>query len=83
MIMIKGVHNSGKTTLVAGIIKELTARGHTVGTIKDIHAEDFAMDRPGTDTFVHRKAGAMAIPSFLMFKRSIVRWGMKCIDSRD
>ena len=25
----------------------------------------------------------MAIPSFLMFKRSIVRWGMKCIDSRD
>jgi len=61
MIMIKGVHNSGKTTLVAGIIKELTARGHTVGTIKDIHAEDFAMDRPGTDTFVHRKAGAMLV----------------------
>lgn len=58
IFMIKGVHNSGKTSLVVGVIKELTARGYTVGTIKDIHAKDFRMDRPGTDTSLHAEAGA-------------------------
>lgn len=58
IFMIKGVHNSGKTTLVTGIIRELTGRGFSVGTIKDIHAENFRMDRPGTDTSFHAEAGA-------------------------
>jgi molybdopterin-guanine dinucleotide biosynthesis protein B len=59
--MIKGVHDSGKTTLVAGVIRELVSRGHTVGTIKDIHAESFHMDRPGTDTRQHAEAGAQIV----------------------
>lgn len=58
IFMVKGVHNSGKTTLVAGVIRELTARGYSVGTIKDIHATDFRMDRPGTDTARHAESGA-------------------------
>ena len=58
IFMIKGAHNSGKTTLVVGIIRELRARGYSVGTIKDIHAEDFHMDQPGTDTSRHAEAGA-------------------------
>lgn len=61
IFMVKGVHNSGKTTLVAGVIKELKARGYTVGTIKDIHAEDFRMDRPGTDTSLHADSGASLV----------------------
>ena len=61
IFMIKGVHDSGKTTLVAGVIRELSARGYTVGTIKDIHAESFRMDRPGTDTSLHAEAGARLV----------------------
>lgn len=61
IFMVKGVHNSGKTTLVAGIIRELTARGYSVGTIKDIHAENFHMDQAGTDTYQHAKAGAKLV----------------------
>ena len=61
IFMIKGVHNSGKTTLVAGIIRELTARGYSVGTIKDIHAENFHMDHPGTDTSLHAESGAKLV----------------------
>ena len=61
IFMIKGVHDSGKTTLVAGVIRELVSRGHTVGTIKDIHAEDFHMDRPGTDTCLHAESGAQIV----------------------
>jgi molybdopterin-guanine dinucleotide biosynthesis adapter protein len=59
--MIKGVHNSGKTTLVAGVIRELKTRGYTVGTIKDIHAQDFHMDRPGADTNLHAESGASLV----------------------
>lgn len=61
IFMIKGVHNSGKTTLVTGIIRELTCRGFSVGTIKDIHAENFRMDQPGTDTSLHGEAGAKLV----------------------
>jgi molybdopterin-guanine dinucleotide biosynthesis adapter protein len=61
IFMVKGVHNSGKTTLVAGVIRELKARGYSVGTIKDIHAEDFRMDRPGTDTSLHAESGASLV----------------------
>ncbi len=61
IFMVKGVHNSGKTTLVAGVIRELKARGYSVGTIKDIHAEDFRMDRPGTDTCLHAQSGASLV----------------------
>lgn len=56
--MVKGVHNSGKTTLVAALVRGLRRRGYTVGTLKDIHFEGFHMDTPGTDTDLHRQAGA-------------------------
>ncbi len=61
IFMVKGVHNSGKTTLVAGVIRELKCRGYSVGTIKDIHAKDFRMDRPGTDTSLHADSGASLV----------------------
>jgi molybdopterin-guanine dinucleotide biosynthesis protein B len=53
-----GVSDSGKTTTVEAIIGELVKRGFSVGTIKDIHFQDFAMDQQGTDTWRHKEAGA-------------------------
>ena len=40
------------------IVKELKKRKYSVGTIKEIHYEDFAIDTKRTDTFRHKKAGA-------------------------
>ncbi len=57
---VTGWKNSGKTTLVARLVTEFTRRGFTVSTVK--HASDnFQLDRPGTDTFAHREAGAREI----------------------
>ncbi|PRD41525.1 molybdopterin-guanine dinucleotide biosynthesis protein B [Phyllobacterium phragmitis] len=54
---ITGWKNSGKTTLTVRVVEELTRRGWRVSTIKHAH-HDFDIDREGTDSFRHRKAGA-------------------------
>ena len=54
---IVGWKNSGKTTLVAALVSELTARGLKVSTVKHAH-HNFAFDKEGTDSFRHREAGA-------------------------
>lgn len=56
-----GVSKSGKTTTIEELIKELSRRGYTIGSVKDIHFEQFAMDKPGTNTDRHRKAGSMLV----------------------
>lgn len=58
IIMVKGFSKTGKTTTVTALIKELRERGYSVGTVKDIHYQGFAMDQPGTDTWKHTGAGA-------------------------
>ncbi len=53
-----GVTGSGKTTTIECVIRELTKRRYSVGSLKDIHFEQFAMDTKGTNTDRHRQAGA-------------------------
>lgn len=55
---VVGYTKSGKTTTIEKVIKELKKRNYSVGTVKDIHYEDFAMDKEGTNTYRHREAGA-------------------------
>lgn len=56
---ICGYSDSGKTTTAELIIRELTARGYSVGSVKEIHAEGFAMDSsPASDTARQRGAGS-------------------------
>lgn len=57
---ITGWKNSGKTTLVGNLVKELTTRGYRVSTVKHAH-RDFDIDREGSDSFVHRQAGATQV----------------------
>lgn len=60
VISVVGRSNSGKTTVLEGLIAELTRRGLRVGVLK--HAgHGFEMDREGTDTWRHRRAGAAAV----------------------
>ncbi len=75
IIMIKGVHNSGKTSLVTKVIEELVSRGYSVGTIKDIHAEKFQMDHPGTDTYLHHEAGARLVAARGLFETDFLYTG--------
>lgn len=57
---IAGWKNSGKTSLVAGLVAEISSRGFSVSTIKHAH-HDFDLDQSGTDSFAHRKAGAKEV----------------------
>ncbi len=57
VVSFVGKSNSGKTTLLEKVIRELKRRGYRVGTIKH-DAHDFEMDRAGTDTWRHAQAGS-------------------------
>ena len=54
-----GKSDSGKTTLIEGLIPELKRLGLRVGTVKhDVHG--FDVDVPGKDSWRHGRAGADA-----------------------
>lgn len=57
---ITGWKNSGKTTLTERLVSELTQRGYRISTIKHAH-HDFDIDKPETDSFRHRAAGATEV----------------------
>ncbi len=57
---ISGWKNSGKTGLTERLVAEIVKRGHRVSTIKHAHHE-FDIDKPGTDSFRHRQAGASEV----------------------
>jgi molybdopterin-guanine dinucleotide biosynthesis protein B len=50
--------NSGKTTAVETLVSEFKRRGLKVGTIKQIHEQNFSIDKKGKDTWRHAQAGA-------------------------
>ena len=53
-----GITKTGKTTTIENIIRELKKRNYSVGSIKEIHFDSFAIDIPGTNTDRHRQAGS-------------------------
>ncbi|MEZ5827092.1 MAG: molybdopterin-guanine dinucleotide biosynthesis protein B [Hyphomicrobiales bacterium] len=57
---VVGWKNSGKTTLMTNLIRELTKRGFSVSVIKHAHAK-FEIDHPGRDSFKMREAGACQV----------------------
>ncbi len=60
VIGIVGWKNSGKTTLVEALLRELTGRGLRVSTIKHAH-HHFDVDVSGKDSWRHREAGAQEV----------------------
>ena len=57
---ITGWRNSGKTTLLEALVRELSRRGYRVSTVKHAH-HAFDIDVPGKDSFRHREAGAQEV----------------------
>lgn len=58
---VTGLSKSGKTTTIENLIKELKNRGFSVGTVKEIHFDDFKIDTEGKNTYKHRQAGAKTV----------------------
>ena len=55
---VVGYSKSGKTATIEMVIGELKKRGYKVGSVKEIHNEDFAIDSPDSNTSRHRRAGS-------------------------
>lgn len=58
---VVGITESGKTTTIENIIKELRKRGYSVGSVKEIHFEQFAIDTEGSNTYRHKQAGSQLV----------------------
>ena len=57
---VTGWKNAGKTGLMERLVTEITARGHSVSTVKHAH-HSFDVDQPGRDSYRHRVAGAQEV----------------------
>ena len=57
IVSVVGKSDSGKTTLLEKLIRELANRGYKVGSIKH-DAHSFEIDHEGKDSWRHKKAGA-------------------------
>ncbi|HMK35083.1 MAG TPA: molybdopterin-guanine dinucleotide biosynthesis protein B [Desulfomonilaceae bacterium] len=57
IISIVGKSDSGKTTLVEKVVRELKSRGYRIATIKH-DAHTFEIDHEGKDSWRHKQAGA-------------------------
>ena len=69
---ITGWKNAGKTTLAERLVAEFVRRGWRVTTVKHAHhAAD--VDKPGTDSFRHRAAGASEVALVTAGRYAIVR----------
>ena len=57
VVSVVGKSDSGKTTVLEGVVSELASRGWRVATVKH-HVHDFDIDVPGKDSWRHARAGA-------------------------
>lgn len=69
IVLVSGPSESGKTTLIERLIPALAGRGWPTATIKH-HRHRVELDRPGKDTWRHRRAGAKA--TFLVTDEEVV-----------
>jgi len=61
VIAIIGNSGSGKTTFMERLIPEIIGKGFKVGTIKHHGHDCFEIDKPGKDSWRHKKAGASVV----------------------
>lgn len=60
ILSIVGKSGSGKTTFLEKLLRELTRRGHRIGTIKHAH-HGFSEEPPQKDSARHKAAGAHTV----------------------
>lgn len=57
---VVGWKNNGKTGLMERLVREISARGISVSTVKHAH-HSFDIDHQGKDSYRHREAGAREV----------------------
>ena len=73
VIAVNGISKSGKTTVCEALIKGLRKRGYSVGSVKEIHFESFAIDPdPNTNTSRHRAAGAQLVTARALWETDVL-----------
>lgn len=63
IITIVGIRKSGKTSTVTALIEAIRRRGRSVGTCKTVFCPTFSIDKPGSNTARHLRAGAQLVAS--------------------
>jgi len=58
VVSVVGKSDSGKTTFIEKLIRELTSRGVRVASVKH-HVHDYDIDIPGKDSWRHGRAGSV------------------------
>ena len=71
VIGVTGWKNAGKTRLVSRLVAEFRRRGRRVATVKHAHHEA-DIDRPGSDSWQHREAGANEVALVTATRYAIV-----------
>lgn len=59
-VCITGWSSSGKTAFIESLINNLVNKGYKIATLKH-NAYNFQMDKPGKDSYRHKKAGASTV----------------------
>ena len=75
IIAVLGGKESGKTTTIEALTRELTRRGYKVAAIKHIPEKDFTIDKKGKDTWRFAEAGAKTIISISPKEIAIIEKG--------
>jgi molybdopterin-guanine dinucleotide biosynthesis protein MobB len=73
VVSIVGKSDSGKTTVMEGLIRALSAMGYRVATVKH-HIHEVDVDVPGKDSWRHARAGSVTVmisspTQFAVFRR--------------
>jgi len=72
-LSVCGISSSGKTTIIEVIIAELVRRGYRVGSVKDIHNEQFVIDpKEDSNTNRHKRAGATLVTARGFYETDIL-----------
>jgi molybdopterin-guanine dinucleotide biosynthesis protein B len=72
VVSVVGKSDSGKTTIMEGLIRELTAGGYRVATVKH-HVHEVDIDVPGKDSWRHARAGAVTTMISAPMQFAVVR----------
>ncbi len=72
ILAVVGYKASGKTTVIERLVPKLIKEGFTVATIKHIDHQSFSIDRKGSDTWKHSRAGANPVVAFSNNEISII-----------
>jgi molybdopterin-guanine dinucleotide biosynthesis protein B len=72
IVSVVGKGDSGKTTFLEKLIRELADRGVRVATVKH-HSHDYDIDVPGKDSYRHARAGAVATMVSSPWKFALIR----------